>query len=456
MATFVEVVPDPFAKTFDTRAKNRGDEPNTDRVRNGDNSKFNHVRRPVRGIEIKDDTYATIQVVMANGRNQPLIDAAGPNGWTTHYSNFLIQSITEQRAEKSQIVVTFGEPYIFFYGEQPRLIQVQGVLLNTTDFNWRAEFLENYDKYLRGTQAVRNKARVYLAWDDIITEGYIMNCEIGEQAPERNYVTFGFQLFLTNYQNISGIGDPEAHLRGKLINLNPDQIDALGAASEGFQSSALAVRAANVAESRSRKSLLGMLRDGQLISAFESGTSRLVELQGTVQNMIDKAADFVVGRNIRVPRGFEGAASADADIQLDIASLLPESVGDQLVQLSGTIGGKQFTIRAVKGDRTAPSKYGPLSLNEDEFIGRSQKQPSSSDDFVDMFKPQRANADFATQKVRDIFKVFGINTEPPSEIMQLVGRATFGLVNYVGGNALGNITDQGTRQAINVIPRAIL
>jgi hypothetical protein len=410
---------------------------------------------------VKDDTYATLQVVRANGTSQPLIDAAGAEGWTDRYSNFLIQSVSEERTEKQQIVVTFGEPYIFFFGEQPRVINVQGVLLNTLDFNWRAEFLENYDKYLRGTQAVRNKARVYLSWDDIVCEGYIMSCNVGETAEERNHVTFGFQLFLTNYQNISGIGDTEAHYRGLMINLDPSEIDALGAASDGFQSSALAVRQANIAELRSRKSLLGMLRDGQLISAFESGTSRLVELQGNVQSLIDRAADFVVGRNIRVPRGFEGAASADSDIQLDLASLLPDQNGETLVQVQGQIGGQKFTLRAAKGVRavahTKPhGGYGPLALNEDEFIGRGQYQPSRSEDFTQMFDLQRAREAAGTENVRRIFKAFGIDTEPPSEVMRLVGRASFGVINYVGGNALAGIESQGARQAINVIPRALL
>ncbi len=455
MATFVEVVPDPFASNFAITGATEKDLQTQSRSGAvGTATRFAHVRRPVRGIEIKDDTYATLQVVKANGDNQRLIDAAGVSGWTNRYSNFLIQSINETRAEKSQIVVTFGEPYIFFFGEQPRVVQVQGVLLNTVDFNWRAEFLENYDKYMRGTQCVRSKARVYLAWDDIVTEGYIMNCEIGEQASERNYVTFSFQMFLTNYQNISGIGDPEAHLRGKLINLTPDQIDTFGAAAQGFQSSALAVRKANVAEAASRKSLLGMLRDGELLSAFNSGTSRLVELQDTVQNLLDKAADFVAGRNIRVPRGFEGASAFDADVQLDIASLLPGGAANEF-QVQGIIGGQQFTIKAVTGDVSSPQQFGPLSLNTDEFIGRGQPAVKSSD-FVDLFKPQRGDDVVAAAEVRRIFKIFGIDTEPPSEIMQLVGRATFGLVNYVGGNALASITDQGTRQAINVIPRAIL
>ncbi len=428
--------------------------------------RFDHVRRPVRGIEIKDDTYATMQLITADGRNLPLIDAAGSvkttsdgqgqaAGYTYQYSNFLIQQTQEQRAEKQQIVVTFGEPYIFFFGEQPRILNVQGVLLNTVDFNWKAEFLENYDKYLRGTRCVQNKARVYLSWDDVIVEGYIMSCSVDDQALERNWVGFNFQMFLTNYQNISSIGDPEAHIRGKAINLNPDDIDTLGSASAGFQSSALLVRQANIAaQANSSKSLLGMLRDGQVLSAFNAGTSRLVAIQGQITDIIDRAADFVLGRNVRVPVGFTGAAAFDSDIQIDLASLDPGSIQNNQVTITGTFGGKQFAIRAQLGNSTLPSTYGPLSLNTDEFIARGTPQPAPPE-FVDLFKAQRGDELVAASEVRRTFKVFGIDTEPPSEVMQLIGKVGFGVVSYVAGKQLQSIQSQGARQALNVIPSIV-
>jgi hypothetical protein len=468
MATFVEIVPDAFAVTFAKTANDAKKQPRPGgpgaRV-TGDH-RFDHVRRPVRGIEIKDDTYATIQVITADGRNLPLIDAAGnvkstsdgqgqSAGYTYQYSNFLIQQTQEQRIEKNQIVVTFGEPYIFFYGEQPRMLNVQGVLLNTLDFNWKAEFLENYDKYLRGTRCVQNKARVYLSWDDIIVEGYIMNCTVDEQSLERNWVTFNFQMFLTNYQNISAIGDPEAHIRGKAINLNPEDIDTLGAASAGFQSSALLVRQQNIAAQASNKGLLSMLRDGQVISAFESGTSRLVEIQGQITDIIDRAADFVSGRNITVPTGFTGAAAFDQDIQLDLASLDSNSFNGNQVTVTGTIGGKQFAIRAQLGNATTPSTYGPLSLNRDEFIARGSPQPSAPE-FVDLFKAQRGDDLVAASVVRQTFKTFGIDTEPPNEVMQLIGKVGFGIVSFVAGKQLQSIQSQGARQALNVIPQVVL
>lgn len=93
MATFVQIEPDAFNESFNNLADDRrsGDylDPSSEmRVGN-----YRHVRRPVRGIQIKDDTYATIQVRQANGVALPLFDAAGRSatGRGTHNSNFLLQ-----------------------------------------------------------------------------------------------------------------------------------------------------------------------------------------------------------------------------------------------------------------------------------------------------------------------------------------------------------------------------
>ena len=123
------------------------------------------VRRPLRGIEEKNDTYAVMRVITSDGNEIPLFDSGGSPSFLKSkgkgqrgYSNFLIQNLREARAEKSQIIQTFGEAYVFFFGEQPRAIQFNGYLLNTVDFNWKAEWWENYERYLRGTALVEHDA----------------------------------------------------------------------------------------------------------------------------------------------------------------------------------------------------------------------------------------------------------------------------------------------------------
>jgi hypothetical protein len=249
MAVFVETRTDPFlerrqALVEDIQSGGRVSTP---------------VRRPLRGIEVKEPTYGVIRVVLSSGGFLPVIDAAGDivttqdgKAYTTQYTNFLIQSVSDQRSEKKQIVETFGDAYIFFYGEAPRVIQVQGLLLNTADFNWRAEWWENYERYFRGTRLVENGARIYLMYDDIIVEGYMIEAQASDDSQRPEIIPLSFQLFVTGYSNVSMIGDPHFPIPSGGIDYTQPQSygEALRQWEESRniqrESSIDAVRAANV------------------------------------------------------------------------------------------------------------------------------------------------------------------------------------------------------------------
>lgn len=468
MATFVEITPDAFNEGFSNAASSAL----FDRlggVEGGVNGQT-HVRRPVRGIQLKEESYATIQVRTADGRNLALFDAAGQipgpggqltDGFTTHNSNFLIQSLQEQRVEKSQIVMTFGEPYIFFFGEQPRILQVSGVLLNTQDFNWRAEWWENYDRYLRGTRCVQARTRVYLSWDDIIVEGYIMQAGASESPTEQNYVQFQFQMFLTNYQNISGIGDPMGHMTGRDVELDPFEVNAFRQSLRDLESSTLRVRNMNIqyaqlSEGSGIGSLLGVLR-GALSGGITSGgfsasasvslgTNRLVATAaGQIGDILAEAGRFVSGRNIRVPIGFEGSAVFE-DAQIALASIegsagiigVLESL-DRQVELAVTVGGVTKFIRGTVGQQSTPARFGPLSLNEDEFIARRYPPSNGRKVATDLFANQLAQDIELGDRVRDTFAAYGVDVEPPDEIRLMLIRGVFGIASIglgAGLNAL--------------------
>ncbi len=164
----------------------------------------------MRGIEIKQDTYAAIRVVTSCGRDIELFDSSTTQGVNRNgYSNFMLQSVQEARSEKHQIIETFGEAYVFFFGESPRFLDCQALLLNTHDFNWRAEWWANYDASFRGTRLAELGARLYLFYDDVIVEGYLISCRGVEQSDKPNTVAINFRIFVTNLSNVAFITPPE-------------------------------------------------------------------------------------------------------------------------------------------------------------------------------------------------------------------------------------------------------
>lgn len=209
MAVFIELVTDAFHSHWgkelaDSALSSRAGTP--------------FARRPMRGLEIKEDTYAMLKVVAADGTPIPLIDSnVGPSGNTTGYTNFIIQQVTETRMEKHKILETFGESYLFFFGEAPRFLDVSAVLINSHDFNWEAEWWENYEYYLRGTRLAEMGARCYLFYDDNIVEGYIILANATKDAMRPLEVQLRFKFFVSNYSNVSLIGDDNFPVRSSVV-----------------------------------------------------------------------------------------------------------------------------------------------------------------------------------------------------------------------------------------------
>ena len=166
-----------------------------------------NVRRPLHGIAIKAPRFAFLSVYQANfeGNLVPisLHDSSAPGGRSNANHNFILQKHKMTRQEKMQVVETFGPHFAFFYGERPTFISCSGMLLNTRDFNWKNEWIRNYDEFLRGTKATENRSRVYLGLDDVLLEGYIAMSDIDYSEDIPYLCPFSFQMLVTNYIDLS-------------------------------------------------------------------------------------------------------------------------------------------------------------------------------------------------------------------------------------------------------------
>lgn len=276
------------------------------------------IRRPTRGIQVKEDTFASIRVVASggNGRSIPLIDAGSTddrygNSRSQLYTNFLLQGVSEDRMEKQQILETFGEPYIFLFGERARVMTFQGVLLNTEDFNWEAEWWANYEEYLRGTRCVENQARVFMFFDETLVSGYILNTSSQKNAQERNHVPFSFQLFVTSWSTISRLGNPNAQPlkntrvknRAQAAPYLPKKVQSVG---PGYTVTAASERdlSQKVLDGFSLAESLASRAVGVTTSAIASIRAQVAQVTAGINNTLN-------GTAVRVPVGFAGALEFD-------------------------------------------------------------------------------------------------------------------------------------------------
>lgn len=160
------------------------------------------VRRPLHAMELHEDTYSTITVRSASGgESEALINTsrASRSGdfMSSTTSNLIIQSVSESREEKQQIVQTFGEDFVYFFGERPVMTQFTAILPDSVEFQYAAEFWRNYEQVLRGTSLVTRNLRAYVSVGRKVYEGYLVSATTQRQAEQPRVIQLTFTLYTT-------------------------------------------------------------------------------------------------------------------------------------------------------------------------------------------------------------------------------------------------------------------
>jgi hypothetical protein len=334
VATFIEIQTDAFAENIKALKTAGIDQTG--------------VRRPYRGFEIKEDTYGVIKVIKADGTEVPLVDSGGalmPRSGnntsagsgvasqtgsnkaasTYNYSNFIIQRIDESRQEKSQVLETFGDTFIFFFGERPRILNVSGLLMNTLDFNWRTEFWYNYENTLRGTKLVEQNARMYLQWDDLIVEGYMLQAQARDDSEMPYHIPFSFSMFVTSHIYLSQIGSEDYPIT-HAVNLEPllhmkdvksakRELKNNAITAQEIESTTLAVRQKQLASEAARKAASAQsfanTEFGQKFNASKNVLANALIVGLNAQNLtfLSVANHYFRNRKMRFPKGIAGSES---------------------------------------------------------------------------------------------------------------------------------------------------
>lgn len=113
------------------------------------------------------------------------------------YTKFFLDSVQEAHVERSQIVETFGQAYIFFHGERPPVYNFAGSLVNTRNANWVADFMFMYNTFLRGTRCTEMNATTILTYGGRQVEGFILGVSTTTNATIEGAVGLSFQVVIT-------------------------------------------------------------------------------------------------------------------------------------------------------------------------------------------------------------------------------------------------------------------
>lgn len=257
------------------------------------------VRRPVRGIQLKGETFARISLPNktiydssgqpesgtanalradpTNSKKSPTVDKY--IGLSTRYANFLLQSVSIDREEKFQSVPTFGLSYGFFFGERPHIYSFNAVLVDSGDFRWVSDWLGNYDDNFRGTKLAERNTQVTVEFEDHVIEGYIIKSVLNKDASTPLYMQMGFTMWVTSHTTPQhGAGDTRT------------QIDARGTPVQHRTpfSTTDAVRSANLA----------LLKASQSPGWLRKAADWLYNAKNSYDNAVQSVENFLYNRNI--------------------------------------------------------------------------------------------------------------------------------------------------------------
>lgn len=358
------------------------------------------VRRPLAGIRVKPNTSAYLQAVRSDGRvvkvfnelgsqdsrkGLDLDNLSGPQD--RYWTDWSLQSVSEAREEKVQISETFGDPVFYVFGERPRFLRFQGFLVNTSDFPWRAQFWENWEKYFRATKLVENDAQLFIGFDEILVSGYPINANATQVANDPNKIVFNFTFYVVNYMNFTMRNAGLLHaLRGQSVvkyGLNRDVAARLNEyAYSGRRADPVY---SNTKFLQGLEKILGgeRLEFQQFIQKIDSGLGGTVSVPGLGLNYNLK--DLVLSSSLRYIRGGKTAAEVlNAQLMLAANKLAYYGV-DQLAAVTpGGQAGLQFWFGAAHQIYEI-GLNAALAINPN--IGNGNRWSALADNMVQMGNP---------------------------------------------------------------------
>lgn len=182
------------------------------------------------------DQPSVLRLIAQNSTSgSPLESLLPPN------TQYFLEAVQEQKDEKFQVVQTFGQDTFFFFGQKPSVYSFSGTLLNSVNQDWKNWWHLNYDNFLRGTKAVERRAYVFIQYDNVMVQGYIISTTTRQTSAEDKSVPFAFQMLVIKRDSLNAQALLQARLAetGSLSTLEGGLLDSLTQAAGIAQDSGL-------------------------------------------------------------------------------------------------------------------------------------------------------------------------------------------------------------------------
>lgn len=135
------------------------------------------------------------------------------------YDKFLITNISCQMSEKVQISEVFGDnEVVYYFGRQPMIFNISGILVDSPDNDWFVEWLKMYSEFLRGSQTARNYELIKIILPNMIITGTISGFAWNQDSSRDVDIPFNFQFIAKVIEPRPATGVFSKTNKGKVIN----------------------------------------------------------------------------------------------------------------------------------------------------------------------------------------------------------------------------------------------
>lgn len=111
------------------------------------------------------------------------------------FANFFLTDVQVSYNEKTNIVTTFGDgEVVYYFGRQPIVMNISGLLFDSIENDWFANFLTLYAGVLRGTQLAKSFSLVKITLPNMYVTGSISNLSVQQNSQRDTDIPFSFQF----------------------------------------------------------------------------------------------------------------------------------------------------------------------------------------------------------------------------------------------------------------------
>ena len=155
-----------------------------------------NVRRPLDGLRVRPDTYATFSVRVGT-RYSKIANTSARSGVDTFTANMMVQSVNFQTNEKMQISQTFDQDRVFFFGSNLSTANVSAILIEDESFQWLHEFYQNYVVNFSGSSLADIGAELEFSFEDKTLVGYLTQFSFSRNQSDRHMAQVSFAITIT-------------------------------------------------------------------------------------------------------------------------------------------------------------------------------------------------------------------------------------------------------------------